>query len=427
MSKKKENKKVGPSSNKANGIVRFFAILSGVSGLVVLIIFSVVLAKNYTLGGKILPEETGITGDFIGGVVGTLWSLTSMLMFYLALRMQREDLKTQYIAIQNQTEELKTQAAMLGLQRDEMARSASIAAEQSESMKLQKFETTFFNLIRNHTFIIEALPETVFGESQTTGHIEIKRMANEVRNSLAYLRRVIDKQQIDNEHYLSCLPDALLNTISDYAPIAEDTILLIEFIGGSGLPNTTIYQRILLNSMTPYELFLFGFYVEFSKRSAHTDVNIPIQFLEKFKKDSPKPILSETILPPKIKVDEFPVLPTTRFFIERHVNELHVHLLNLETKSSIRILGYVFVVNSEPIYNELNIELKHNHFQAIYPFKDISLKHPYISPSAHFPEITLEAHADISTEGVPEYTIKLCKLKAKMRQDGSSMVDFTVT
>ena len=39
--------------------------------------------------------ETGQTGDFVGGIVGTLWSFAGMLLFYLSLNLQRETLKIQ--------------------------------------------------------------------------------------------------------------------------------------------------------------------------------------------------------------------------------------------------------------------------------------------------------------------------------------------
>ncbi|MBL4670295.1 MAG: hypothetical protein JKY30_13680, partial [Flavobacteriales bacterium] len=133
------------------------ALGTGAIGLAVLIVFIIILSFNFNLTGKFLPEETGITGDFIGGVVGTFWSMTGILLFYLAITYQREDLQHQKEALVLNTEELSLQREELELQRLEMTETRKVVKEQSETMKLQKFETTFFNLIRNHSELIEAM------------------------------------------------------------------------------------------------------------------------------------------------------------------------------------------------------------------------------------------------------------------------------
>ena len=101
-------------SGKYRWIIWVLAIAPGIIGLGVLIWFAVVLWQNFELHGKFLPQATGVTGDFIGGVVGTMWSLTGILLFYLAIAYQRDDLRNNRRAIQMQTRELGIQAEMLG-------------------------------------------------------------------------------------------------------------------------------------------------------------------------------------------------------------------------------------------------------------------------------------------------------------------------
>ena len=64
---------------------------------------------NFDLASKI--------GDFLGGVVGTIWSLAGILLFFLALRLQRKDLSQQ---IEFQQNELKEQRNVLILQQKEL-------------------------------------------------------------------------------------------------------------------------------------------------------------------------------------------------------------------------------------------------------------------------------------------------------------------
>ncbi|WP_209329956.1 hypothetical protein [Lunatimonas salinarum] len=69
------------------------AFFSIVAGLAVFIIFLVKLSHNYSISGdKIEIDTTGQVGDFIGGVVGAVWSLTGVLLFYATLRLQSREL-----------------------------------------------------------------------------------------------------------------------------------------------------------------------------------------------------------------------------------------------------------------------------------------------------------------------------------------------
>lgn len=71
----------------------FLAFASIIIGIVIFIKFMIKLSANYTTeGGNILLQETGQVGDFIGGVVGAIWSLTGVLLFYATLRLQSKEL-----------------------------------------------------------------------------------------------------------------------------------------------------------------------------------------------------------------------------------------------------------------------------------------------------------------------------------------------
>lgn len=86
-------------------ILAFFVI--GV-GILVIIVFLAKLSGKYT----ILPTTEGIqledsaqSGDFIGGWVGTIWSLAGFLLFYSALRIQSKEFRLQRKELENQRNE----------------------------------------------------------------------------------------------------------------------------------------------------------------------------------------------------------------------------------------------------------------------------------------------------------------------------------
>jgi len=78
--------------------------------------------QNYSLGLSINSATFGDLGSFLSGTVGSLWSLASVIYFIVALKEQRKDI-----------------------------------AENQRSQALQRFESTFFNLINLHTNTVNEL------------------------------------------------------------------------------------------------------------------------------------------------------------------------------------------------------------------------------------------------------------------------------
>ncbi len=92
-------------------------------GLFILGKFLYLINETYNIGGKLTPEEmaqTGQVGDFIGGVIGSVWALAGVFLYFSALKLQQQELKSQ---------------------REEMATSQKLLDQQM-------FEGTFFNLLK---------------------------------------------------------------------------------------------------------------------------------------------------------------------------------------------------------------------------------------------------------------------------------------
>ncbi|MBS1519862.1 MAG: hypothetical protein JST50_02605 [Bacteroidetes bacterium] len=71
----------------------WLALISMTIGLVIFIVYLVKLSNKYTIkGNNVNVEDTGQVGDFIGGTVGAIWSLTGALLFYATLRLQSKEL-----------------------------------------------------------------------------------------------------------------------------------------------------------------------------------------------------------------------------------------------------------------------------------------------------------------------------------------------
>lgn len=85
------------------------SVISAIIGLAILIFFSLTLAKEFTIFGdsSIILDKTGQVGDFIGGLVGSLWAFTGVLLFYLSLRLQRKEFILQREELTNQRTEFR--------------------------------------------------------------------------------------------------------------------------------------------------------------------------------------------------------------------------------------------------------------------------------------------------------------------------------
>ena len=86
-------------------------------GLALLLFF---WKEDLSISQSIDAGKVGQFGDFIGGLVGSLWALAGVILFYVALTEQRKDFATNREVFQNQVEALNQQIREFELQRREL-------------------------------------------------------------------------------------------------------------------------------------------------------------------------------------------------------------------------------------------------------------------------------------------------------------------
>ncbi len=121
------------------------AITFGLVGLIIFIssIFYFNHGEVFDKTRKINSSKFGDFGSFISGAVGTLWTLVSVILFYITLRLQRKELALQ-------RDELELTRGELQGQKNQMVL-------QNLTLKHQQFENTFFHLLNIHTSIVNSL------------------------------------------------------------------------------------------------------------------------------------------------------------------------------------------------------------------------------------------------------------------------------
>lgn len=98
------------------------------------------------------PQDFGLNllGDFLAGSVASVWSLAGLFFIYVAFLGQKQQLLNQQLEIMYSQLEVKYTRLELEGQKQEMI-------EQNSTLRQQRFENTFFQLLRNHQDIVNGI------------------------------------------------------------------------------------------------------------------------------------------------------------------------------------------------------------------------------------------------------------------------------
>lgn len=112
-----------------------------------------------------------LLGDFMSGTVASIWSLAGLFFIYVAFLGQKQQLLNQQLEIMYSQLEVKYTRLELAGQKLEMK-------EQNETLKLQKFENTFFNLLSLHHQIVDGIDEIEAKETSRGGRDLLKERSS---------------------------------------------------------------------------------------------------------------------------------------------------------------------------------------------------------------------------------------------------------
>jgi hypothetical protein len=245
-----------------------WAIGITISGGVIFIIALVwYLASTYfKWGNKLDPTLAAQAGDFIGGIVGSLWALAGVVLVYSALQAQRRDFKTNLVSLNNQIKEYKEHKEVL--------------EEQSETLKNQRFESAFFKMLDSLSNIVESL--TIYSHENVPENVpeDIYKDVNKQnikvyqgRSCLIYVFQQINQKlhlKLDKSKGIIDLEEACTLLVSNsFLQIRAYEHLLIPFnkiieqlvqMINDQSPNQkeALYFNILKSHLDPFQFALLG-------------------------------------------------------------------------------------------------------------------------------------------------------------------------
>ena len=83
-------------------------------------------------------EKIAQFGDFTGGFIGTLLAFAASLLYFIALKEQQKDVKTNQVSLERQIEEFSNQV-------EELQKAREISQHQYDAMAMQQFESQFYS------------------------------------------------------------------------------------------------------------------------------------------------------------------------------------------------------------------------------------------------------------------------------------------
>jgi hypothetical protein len=198
-------------------------------------------------------------GDFLGGAVGSLWTLAGTLLFYAALADQRKDLESQkeVIAMQiretmNQTQEFK---------------------KQNETATEQKNEGTFFQLLRFQNEIVTSIVLEIQAVDFADGSTTIQKIYGR-KSFVEYYdtyKRFFNTQfdtyaqgNLSNE-VIQLVIDTSYDQFyeeyqSDLGHYFRNIFNILKFIDGLPISYRTFLLSLLLAQLSNYELALLFYH-----------------------------------------------------------------------------------------------------------------------------------------------------------------------
>jgi len=159
------------------------------------------------------------------------------------------------------------QQIALTLQKQEMKQALIEFRTQNESLKMQRFENTFFNLISLHHSLVDKISIEVNG-TKIVGHESLRHLNSEFRQLFAEKQKVFTKFYNSRDEHLS---QCFANFIT-LATVTKESNLLTDDVKEQ-------YFSIIASQIHPCEIALLFYYFQVGKgnnvKSLFNDLGLP--------------------------------------------------------------------------------------------------------------------------------------------------------
>lgn len=188
-------------------------------------------------------DKFGLFGDFVGGVIGSIWALAGVILFYVALTEQRKEFKET---------------------RDVFQEQSKIYTQQSKTLELQQFESTYFNMLQLHHQIVGSIDYDHYNDitentKTVTSRDCFKGFYDQFHNSLqSKIKQGTETVKAARESYLK----VFASYQSDLGPYFRNLYNILKFIDREqrGDKRNRLYSNLLRAQLSDFELKLLFYH-----------------------------------------------------------------------------------------------------------------------------------------------------------------------
>jgi hypothetical protein len=222
-----------------------------IGALIIVVAIIIYCIKNTDAGFGL-----NLLGDFMAGSVGAIWSLAGLFFIYVAFLGQKQQLLNQQLEIMySQLEVRYTRLELVG-QKEEMI-------EQNKTLRQQRFENTFFQMLSLFNSIVNSLD---IRNRKTRSVTTSGRDCFEVfyRKLTIHLSHILKEKDPTNENLdtasvseaISAYDELYSNDKSDMSHYFRTIYHIIKFVDRSNVDSKKQYIAIARAQLSSYEQIL---------------------------------------------------------------------------------------------------------------------------------------------------------------------------
>ena len=233
----------------------------GIANILIFVGVIVLVVGFYIFMNPMRPlEDFGAYGEYFGGIVGSIWTLAGVILFYAALKAQQREFEVQRQQLEMQRKELQLQRQETELQRKEFERQTQQLITQNNTLNVQKFENTIFHMLQLHNEIVVSNESRDLGKKWAKS-LYIRFIGNYQRN-LERTPELTKMECIEKTYrFFKMRPEYLDRYF-------RNLMYILKFVEHANIDNKIFYIGLIRAQLTIHEqLFLFYFSLsEFSSK-----------------------------------------------------------------------------------------------------------------------------------------------------------------
>lgn len=195
-----------------------------------------------------------LLGDFYGGSVASIWSLAGLFFIYVAFLGQKQQLLNQQMEIMYSQLEVKYTRFELEGQKKEMI-------EQNQTLRQQRFDNTFFQLLNTHSNIVSSMDlrkssekSSVISEGRDCFGIFYQRLKAHI--TVQYGSKRLNPETANLEDTCSGYEQFFENNQNNLGHYFRNLYHIIKYIDNSDVDNKKTYTNFVRAQLSSHELAL---------------------------------------------------------------------------------------------------------------------------------------------------------------------------